>query len=73
MLSTRADWLTGRLLSKYYSPPSSGARDLKFSIVFYKKKVLLVRFFIQPLWYILKQLFILVSMKVMDIYLNFGV
>ena len=76
MLFAHADWLARRLLAKYYLPTSS-RRKTKWlpvpNIVTLKQVKLLFRpLFIHLVWYILRQLFTSVSLKVVDIYLHFG-
>ena len=45
---------------------------MAFVAIFSQIKLLFGPLVIQLVWYILKQLFILVSVKVLDIYLHFG-
>ena len=63
-------------LAKYYSPPNS-RRKTKWLIVsdivtLEQVKLLFGPVVIQLVWYILKQLFTSVLVKVVDIYLHFG-
>ena len=73
MLFPHADWLARKRLAKYYSPPSR-RRKTKWLPVSNKVslkqiKVLFGPLVVQLVWYILKQLFTSVSVKVVDIYL----
>ena len=65
VLFVRADWLAQRWLAMYYSPLSS-RRKVSFKQV----KLLFGLLVIQPVWYMLKQLFTSVSVKVVNIYLH---
>ena len=66
VLFARADWLARRCLAKHYSPPSS-RRKTKWLLSVYCHKVTLWPLVIMLVWYILKQLFTSVSVKVVDI------
>ena len=69
----RFDWLARRWLSKYYPPPSSRRKTkwlpVSNKVTLKQVKLLFGPLVIQLVWYLLKQLFTSVSVKVVDIYL----
>ena len=69
VLFAHADWLARRWLAKYYSPASSRRKTEWFLSVgiLPQIKLLLGLLVIQLVWYLLKQLFTSVSVKVVDI------
>ena len=73
MLFAHADWLAQRWLAKYYSPPSSRRKTkwlpVSNKVTLKQVKLLFGPLVIQLVWYILKQLFTSVLVKVVDIYL----
>ena len=72
VLFAHADWLSRRSLAKYNSPPSSRRnRKWLLSVYCHKESYSFGLVVIQLVWYILKQLFTSVSLKVVDIYLHF--
>ena len=76
VLFAHTDWLSRRWLAKYYSPPSSRRKrkwlPISNKVTLIQVKLLFGPLVIQLVWYILKQLFTSMSVKVVDIYLHFG-
>ena len=69
MLFAHSDWLTRRWLASTIHLRAAGARDFHISDRLSHIKYHFGPLIIQLVWYILKQLFTSVSVKVMDIYL----
>ena len=69
-------WLAQRWLAKYYSLPSRRRKTkwlpVSNKVILKQVKLLFGPPVIQLVWYILKQLFTSVSVKVVDIYLHIG-
>jgi len=73
VLFAHADWLARRWLAKYYSPASSRRKTkwlpVSNKVTLKQVKLLFGPLVIQLVWYILKQLFTSVLVKVVDIHL----
>ena len=70
----RVRWLAGlEVISQVlFTSEQPKENKMAFVAIFSQKKLLFGQLVIQLVWYILKQLFTSVSVKVVDIYLHFG-
>ena len=77
VLFARADWLARRWLAEVisqvlFTSEQQRKNKIAYVAIFSQIELLFGPLVIQLVWYILKQLFTSVSVKVVDIYLHFG-